>query len=181
MSPGKPRRTPRNVSRASIENVALHYLERFASSAENLRRVLTRRVERAARFHEVDRDEAAAWIAEVVDKLRGLGLLDDRAYAEMRVASLRRRGSSERMIRGKLLQKGVDPALVSASIESDPADDTGAAAAFARRRRIGPYRASARREHRDRDLATLSRAGFSYDVALRIVDAESAAALESSS
>ena len=44
--------------------------------------------------------------------------------------------------------------------------------AFARRRRLGPFRTAGRAEHRDKDLAALGRVGFSYQMAKRVVDAE---------
>ena len=54
-----------------------------------------------------------------------------------------------------------------------------AAAALARRRLLGPYRpAEARKDHRLRDLATMARAGFAYDVARKVVDAASPDALD---
>ena len=62
--------------------------------------------------------------------------------------------------------------------ESDE-PDLIAALIFARRWRLGPYRAqSTRADRRTRDLAALGRQGFAYDVARRIIDAEDAATLE---
>ena len=46
-----------------------------------------------------------------------------------------------------------------------------AAAAFARRRRLGPYRTKDREPNRLRDLAALARAGFAYDLARKVIDA----------
>ena len=37
--------------------------------------------------------------------------------------------------------------------------------AFARRRRLGPFRTAKWVEHRDKDLAALGRVGFSYQMA----------------
>ncbi|MHA1114431.1 MAG: regulatory protein RecX, partial [Alphaproteobacteria bacterium] len=59
------------------------------------------------------------------------------------------------------------------------AADLAAAIAYARRRRLGPWRvAAARAERRERDLAALARAGFNYDLARRVVDAPDTAAAE---
>ena len=50
---------------------------------------------------------------------------------------------------------------------------------YARRRRLGPYRlAENRKEKRDRDLASLARAGFKYNDAKSIIDALSVELLE---
>ena len=44
---------------------------------------------------------------------------------------------------------------------------------------MGPFRpAEARKESREKDLAALARAGFSYDTALDVIDAESVEELE---
>ena len=47
----KRRRLPRKATPKRLQRVALHYLERYSSSSENLRRVLMRRVERSALVH----------------------------------------------------------------------------------------------------------------------------------
>ena len=171
------RRLPRKATRKSLENAALHYLERFSTSRENLRRVLSRRVRRSAMAHGTDPAEGARWIDEIVEKLERLGILDDRAYAETRVASLRRRGVSSRVIRAKLRIKGVEDEIVDTTIDQAEPDLT-AAIALARKRGLGPFRTGDRAAFRERDLSVLARAGFSYDVALEVVDAESAYSLE---
>ena len=45
----RARKPPRPLTAASLENAAVYYLSRFASSSGNLRRVLMRKVARAAR------------------------------------------------------------------------------------------------------------------------------------
>ena len=44
--------------------------------------------------------------------------------------------------------------------------------AFARRRKLGPFRPGERAPYRDKDLAAMARAGFRFDVARRIVEGE---------
>ncbi len=173
MSEPTAKRKPRKATQRSLENAALFYLQRFASSSENLRRVLMRRVERSARTHETDSDEGAAWVDDIVRRYLASGLLDDGAYAEARAQSLRRRGDSAYKIRGKLMAKGVGADLIAETLEAeDKGVELEAAAALARRRGLGPFRAGNRKESRQRDMAALARAGFSPDVAQRVVEAE---------
>lgn len=166
------------LKKSSLENAALYYLERHASSVEGLRRVLARRVERAAREQRCDRDEAAGWIEDIVIRFARSGLVDDRLFAEGKVASRRRRGESSRRIRMALREKGVDPALIDEVLAGEDGDDRHAAeqeAAWrlARRRRLGPYRAPDERAgQRHRDLAAMARAGFDLDTARTVIDAE---------
>ena len=53
---------PRKVTLKSLENAALFYLQRYATSTENLRRVLMRRVDRSARAHSTDREEGSCFV-----------------------------------------------------------------------------------------------------------------------
>lgn len=176
------RKRPRRITPDYLERAALHYLERHASSAANLRRVLGRRVWKAAREGgEVDEAAAEGWIADLVGKLEWAGLLDDQTYAEGRVASLRRSGESGRGIRMKLAAKGVGRAMIETALAAEEPgnDDRTAAVAYARRRRLGPWRPQAEREERrDRDMAALARRGFSLDLCRAVVDAEDPDAAE---
>ena len=174
------RKKPRKATPRSLENGALYYLERFATSAENLRRVLMRRVEKSVRAHDTDRGEGAQAVDDIVARFIRSGLLDDGAYARARVTTFRRQGNAARSIRVKLRAKGVaadiiDQALATHAAEADGEDAERAAAwRLAKRRKLGPFNTKGDREDRhEKDLAALARAGFSYDVARSVVDADS--------
>ena len=177
------KRGPRKATAAYLRNAAVYYLDRYASSAANVRRVLMAKVERSARAHGTDRAEGAAAVEALLAGFVRDGVLDDARYAAGRALALHRRGASARAIRGRLAAKGVarehvDRAIAGLRDESGE-PDLSAALIFARRRRLGPYRPpAARAGHRDRDLAALGRQGFAYDLARRIVDADDATALE---
>ena len=173
MSDEKPvRKPPRKVTPAYLQRAALSYLERYASSAENLRRVLRRKVDKRCRLRGEDPSEFHDAIDEVVAKSLKIGLIDDTRYAEARVASLRRRGGSARAIQAKLAQKGVPKDAIAAALEGEPEDEHTAAHALARRRKLGPYRPGERGPYRDKDLAAMARAGFSYGIARDVIDGE---------
>ncbi len=179
----KGRRTPRKVTPARLESKALAYLERHGGTSASLRRILRNMVSRAARVHDTDMVETAAWIEALIARYEAAGILDDAAFAQARARKLHRRGSSARRIRAALAAKGIAPETAAAAVAS-LAEETAepeltAAIAHARRRRIGPYREAAEREDNwRRDMGILARAGFGYDVARRIMDASSPADLE---
>jgi regulatory protein len=166
-----PRANPKPLTQKSLENAALFYLERYASSAANLRRVLMRRVTKSA---EEDKSVGKRMVEELVARYLVSGLIDDRTYATQRAASLHRRGTSKAGIRGKLAQKGVEAQEIAAALDTlgEAGGELAAVAALIRRRRLGPYRAPGlRAEHRQRDLAVLARAGFGLALARRALAA----------
>ena len=68
------RRVPRKITPARLERIALAYLERYASSIENLRRVLMRRVKRSADHHGSDPEDGAVMVNDVLQRYQEAGL-----------------------------------------------------------------------------------------------------------
>jgi regulatory protein len=166
-----------------LEKAAAFYLERYASSAENLRRVLLRRVAKAARGDAEAAQAGRAAVDSLLARYVAAGLLDDRRYAEAKAAGLARAGASRFQIRGKLMQKGVACDAVAHAVaaldERGEGSELTAAAALIRRKRLGPYRrAEDRAAFRAKDLAALARAGFAVDLAQRLLRAPDVMALE---
>jgi regulatory protein len=174
--------TARPVTPAYLERAALSYLERYGASAEMLRRVLARRVEARCRLRGEDPADFAAMVEATVARAAGAGLVDDALFAGAKVRSLRRRGGSARAIRAKLAAKGLDRETVEAALAASEAerpedpevtDETEAARAYARRRRLGPWRRpDLRAGARERDLAAMARAGFALGLARTVIDGE---------
>jgi regulatory protein len=167
----------REIGPELLERWALNYLGRYASSAENLRRVLMRRFRRHA---PGGAPQVPAQIDALVLRYQESGLLDDAAYAAGRVKSLQRRGESVTAMRARLAAKGVAASDIADALSElrsvDP--DLTAACAFARRRRLGPYRRAAA-DHA-RELGAFARAGFNRRVAeavLACADIEAVEAL----
>jgi len=167
----------REIGPELLERWALGYLGRYASSAENLRRVLIRR---ARKHSPAAAPQVRVLIDTIVMRYRESGLLDDAAYAAARVETLHRRGDSLRAIRVRLAAKGVPAAAAAAAVsglrDRAPDPDLAAACAFARRRRLGPFRRGA--ADRQRELAVFARAGFSRRIAEAVLACSDAEAVE---
>lgn len=153
-------RTEAAIDAALIEEWALSYLGRYATTAAHLRQVLRRRVRRRG----ADQPEAAAdpLIDALVARYRETGLLDDAAYAAGRARRGMAQGRSLRRIAAGLAAKGVgasDAAAAIGALRDGAADpDLAAACAFSRRRRLGPFRTAPAQP--ERELAAFARAGF---------------------
>lgn len=185
-APGNPkrkqRRKPRPATPERLRKAALSYIDRYATSASNLREVLMRRVRRSARLHGTDLEEATGWADAIVADFVARNLVNDTLYAENRALSLYRAGASRRKIEISLKTKGVGAADISTALdaldETDPDAEFTAACRHAQRRRLGPWRRDDRAARRDRDLAAMARAGFCYRMASRVIDAADIETLE---
>ncbi len=177
------RRGPRKATPKYLRNSALYYLERYASSSGHLRRLLLAKVTRSARAHDTDPKAGLAAVEALIAELLGAGLLDDARYAAERARVLHRRGASARAVRAGLRAKGIETDDIDralAGLREEAAEpELAAALAYARRRRLGPYRAAhARADRREKDLAALGRQGFGYDLARRVIETDDLAELE---
>ena len=182
-TPNKPARKTRPrkakpLTETRLRNIALHYLGRYASASENLRRVLMRRIAKARMEDPAAAPDAETWIDVLIERFESAGVLDDAVYAEAQIQTLHRRGASTKGIRHRLSAKGVGTAIIDAALNSLGNSDMTAACHYARRRRLGPWRRKDRAAKRDRDLAALGRQGFSYQIASTVIDSPDVEILE---
>ncbi|RJY09838.1 regulatory protein RecX [Aurantiacibacter aquimixticola] len=164
------RTPPKPLTRAVLEELALAYVARFATSAGKLERYLQRKLrERGWSEDEPDGADVPALISRFVDK----GYVDDEAYARMRSSDLLRRGYGANRVRQALGEAGIVEG-VRESVQPGEAARRRAALHMARKRRFGPFAVQpADREKREKQIAALLRAGHSFDHARAVLEAES--------
>ncbi|WP_404480483.1 regulatory protein RecX [Novosphingobium sp. BL-52-GroH] len=183
------RRNPQPLNPARLEELALAYVARFATTQGKLRLYLQRKL------RERGWDEGGVpAVEELVGRYAELGYVDDAAWARMKAGSLLRRGYGARRVGEALGQAGVDED-VCRETRPDRGEQRQAALVLARRRRFGPFSVHAPESHddpqrrddpggrddskvRDRQLSAMLRAGHPLDIARRIVESDDAGALE---
>jgi regulatory protein len=149
------------LSASGLQRSALWHLQRRALTEKELRALLRRKADRAERTHGPSAS-AAAWIEELLVRLKESLMLDDVRVAEARVATGSARGNSRRLTAQRLRQKGIAADIVASATAN--VDDDAAATAYIRRRRLAT-------KDRQKALAALARQGFSFEVARRAFDA----------
>lgn len=170
----RQRKPQKKITPQRLKNIGLYYLKRFESSVENLRSVLRRRVDAYARENpEWQKDEAYQWVEDVLGEFERLHYLDDARFAEIKVRSYLNAGKPARYIQNKLREKGIKSAQIAEILQQQEYNPLEMALRLARRKKIGPYRAAElRREFRQKDMGTLVRAGFDYDIVCEVLDYE---------
>lgn len=162
---------------AHLEELALTYVARFATSAAKLERYLARKVRE--RGWEGEREPP---IAVLIERYVALGYVDDALFARARANALLRRGYGPRRIGQALAEAGIDEEARE-TVRPSEAAERRAALALARKRRFGPFgpeheQQPVDRERREKQLAAMLRAGHRLDTAREIVDAASGEAAE---
>jgi regulatory protein len=130
---------------------------------------LMRRINRHCSLLREEPEAFYPLIEEVLETARRLMLVDDVRYTENKVATLRRKGASSRMIAAKLAAKGVSKLLVQETLKAHELDDEMAAFAFAKRKKLGPWRPAGKEGDVTKELASMARAGFSYELAQKVL------------
>lgn len=161
------------VTQKRLMNIALYYLGRYESSAENLRRLLDRRIAKTAAKGGAVPAEAEQWVNAVVSEACRLGYVNDERFALSTVEKYRKAGKSERYIRLKLSQAGISGDVQDSVLKGDEASvpaeaELAAALRLVEKRKMGTFRpARDRKLFRKKDLAVLARAGFSFQTAVQ--------------
>jgi len=175
-------RSRRPLDAARLDELALAYVARFATSRAKLGRYLARKIRESDWSGDTD---AMTSCEAVVAKMERLGFVDDRQYAAMRGAAMTRRGLGARRVKAQLWVDGIGEADAGEAVETAEAAALGAALGFARRRRFGPYASapSADPALRERQVAAFVRAGHAPRLARRILtiapgDTDALAALD---
>lgn len=168
--PGATRRT---LDGAQLEQLALAYVARFATSAGRLSSYLRRKVgERDWR----DDSEPETAIAGLVARFVAAGYVDDAAFARARSAGLTSRGYGSRRIEQVLRGAGIDEDVRTAAMANE-GDARRAALRLASKRGFGPFGTDARPHPalRQKQIAAMLRAGHPLDSARELMDAASVA------
>jgi regulatory protein len=150
----------------ALNRLALHYVGRYATTTAKLSSYLRRKV-----LERGWNESESADIDAIVARCVALGYVDDRAFAQTRAASLGRRGYGARRIGAALQGAGIDREIAATVMPDDEAA-YAAAEVYARRKRIGSFGDGAEDPRvRQRQLAAMIRAGHSFELAKRFVDA----------
>ena len=165
---GRPAARPRPLDRTRLDELALAYVARFATSAAKLERYLRRKLRERGWEGEDEPDPGA-----LVERFVELGYVDDRAFAQTRSGSLLRRGYGPRRIGQALGQAGIAEDIRE-DVRPDESARRDAALAIARKRRFGPFGSTPLdRPQREKQIAALLRAGHMLADARALIDAPS--------
>ena len=158
------RRAPRELDLAALNDLAIAYVGRFATSRAKLRIYLRRKLRE--RGWQGDGEPP---IETLVERLSAAGYVNDAGFALAKSRSLVDRGYGVRRVSDNLRAAGISEDDGAAALDLAIEQAADSALRFARRRRIGPWSTGAQdREMREKWIGAMVRAGHSLALARRI-------------
>jgi regulatory protein len=152
----------------ALNELALTYVGRFATTRAKLAAYLGRKLRERGWGGERPAD-----IEAIVERLSGLGYVDDAAYALSKSRSLTARGYGARRVHQSLLAAGVAEEDSEEARDLAETEKVESALRFAKRRRLGPFSENpVDQAARERALAAMIRAGHSFALAKAILSFE---------
>ena len=173
------RKAPRPLDKATLNELALTYVARFATSAGKLTAYLRRKLRERGWSGEGEPD-----IAALIGRFVDLGYVDDAGYARAKAGSLLRRGYGEKRVEQALTAAGIAEQN-RASARGSEREKRAAALLLARKRRFGPFSRQAAGDERldpalrEKQVAAMLRAGHPLATARVLVNAPTVEAAES--
>lgn len=170
----------KKISLSYLENSGAYYLERFPASIAQFRKVMEQKIYKSCKDHpDQSREASIALLDQVVEKFVKLGYLNDRSYASALLYSLEQRGLSRMRMQLTMRNKGIPADLIEETLpEKSNNLDKKAALRWAKKKRLGPFALKEKENNQQRSLASLARAGFSYDIAQWVTSLEQDTALD---
>lgn len=167
------KRVPRPLDAARLEELALAYVARFATSRAKLAGYLARKLRERGWA-----DDGDPPVDALAARFVAAGYIDDEAFARAKSGSLLRRGYGARRVSQALGAAGID-GDVRERVRAGEGDLRRAALAMARKRGFGPFAAvPLDRALREKHIAAMLRAGHALDSARELVNAVSIEAAE---
>lgn len=161
------KRKPRPpLDAGKLNELALAYVGRFATTRAKLKSYLTRKV------RERGWDGGPAVDLEgLAERFAEQGYIDDAAYALSKSRSLTGRGYGLRRVEQSLRMAGVEEPDAAPARDLAHSEAVESALRFAERRHLGPFAGQAAdRKIRERALGAMIRAGHSFSLARAILD-----------
>lgn len=166
MDSRKPRRQPKPLDEARLEELAIRYVGRFSTTRAKLIAYLNRKVRERGWDGRSEPDPAA-----LADRAVSAGYVDDRGFAMAKASAHVGRGLGERRLSAALRADGIAEAERSDALALAANRAFDSALRFAQRKRLGPFALAPTDSPPawERALAAMIRAGHSFDLAKAVL------------
>ena len=162
-----------------LRNSAMSYLARYEVSIYQFENTMKRKLSNFK--YDLSETQKLKFIELIKKEMISTKFIDDKRFAEIKVRSMRRQGSSQRLIYANLREKGLSNDIIQFAInlvdEGDENAEMIAALRFIKKKNIGIYYKNKKIDDetneyslRDKWFGTLSRKGFSLEIIRKVIN-----------
>ena len=152
---------------SDLVKYAINYLSKYSSSKTNLERILRNKIRRT-NIEKKEKFTLYNSIPEIIKKLEKNNFINDYDYATSKVNLFISNGKSKIFIKNYLFKKGIDEKLSSEIFtelnEENSNWEIESARTFARKKNFK------NNNNNEKNLSKMARAGFSYEIAKKILE-----------
>ena len=167
------KKIPKEITLDNLEKTAIKYLEKYTASEKQLKDLLKRKIIKTSFFFKKKPEKDFNYINLIIDKFKKIGLIDDKKFAIFKASSYLEKGFSKRKIVFYLKNKGLSDENIKFGISNLEKSffnyELVSALIFSRKKKIINFKKKKNDEIK-KDLMRIAQAGFSYEVAKKIVD-----------
>ena len=160
------KRIPKKITLDYLEISAIKYLEKYSSSEKQLINILKRKIIKSCFFYKINPEEKFILIDNVINKLKSIGLINDKKFSENKVLNYVYKGYSRKKIFFKLKQKNISDENINKNFFDY---ELASAIIFAKKKNFLSFKKKDQKE-KEKKLIKLSQAGFNYDISKKIIN-----------
>tara|TARA_Y100000590_G_scaffold103840_1_gene118066 strand:+ start:327 stop:899 length:573 start_codon:yes stop_codon:yes gene_type:complete len=169
------KKIPKKITLDNLEKSAMKYLEKYSASEYQLITILKRKIIKTSFFYKTKPEEDFTLIELIINKFKKIGLINDRKFSENKAVIYIERGFSKKKVIFNLKSKGISDENIEWAIKylkkSYENYELLSALIFARKKKIMNFKKTKNDlEENKKKLLQMSQAGFSYDIAKKIID-----------
>ena len=174
MIPIRNRKKTLQVTVEEMRNFAFAYVEKYASSKQQLKTYLLKKYMKLS-SSDVRKKDVNKLIDIVLSDLEKNRFINDQFYSESKAKSMIQRGNSINKIRNYLIGKGINDTYIKETLDKIKEDNSDqdffSGIKICKKKRIGPARTDDNRPlFYKKDISLLARNGFDFETSKRIMD-----------
>ena len=169
------KKIPKKITLDILEKSAIKYLEKYAASEYQLVSVLRRKIIKTSFFYKTNPEKDFELIDLITNKFKKIGLINDKKFSENKVETYAQKGYSRKKITFNLKSKGISNQNIEYGMENLKLyfNDAELASAliYAKKKKILNFKEKENDQKKiQKKLLQISQAGFSYDIAKKIIN-----------
>ena len=172
------KKIPKKITLDSLEKSAIKYFEKYSATEYQLKKVLRRKIIKNSFFYKIDPKKDFDLIKLIIKKFKEIGLIDDKVFSENKVLTYIDKGYSKKKIIFNLKNKGISDENIQKAVDNLEKSflnfELLSALIYAHKKKILAFKKKEKNFYENKKkLLQMSQAGFSYDIAKKIINLNS--------